>query len=228
VCSEDVSWQIPEPIPIDWTMRDLSSAKISSRDMPDGFTIQKIEHAILPGVKPEMMLWFLGHMDQRLSWRGHVELAYRYWHPRDHIHFERHGPFEAGCRFHIVEAFGADLQYLMNQVFIVTQLGITGFRMESVGPAPPVHMIEIFEETPDGMKMTVEQVAAPAVRRPTPPPVPPLPLLVAPAALMGAKHNAPPNKRRSKLLSRWLLHNVEEVGNLPHFLPELYATHAKK
>ena len=22
----------------------------------------------------------------------------------------------------------------------------------------------------------------------------------------------------------WLLHNVEEVGNLPHFLPELYAS----
>jgi hypothetical protein len=30
----------------------------------------------------------------------------------------------------------------------------------------------------------------------------------------------------STKLAAWYRHNVEEVGNLPHFLPELYAEHA--
>jgi hypothetical protein len=30
-------------------------------------------------------------------------------------------------------------------------------------------------------------------------------------------------QRRMPFLERWRQHNVEEAGNLPHFLPELYA-----
>jgi hypothetical protein len=29
-----------------------------------------------------------------------------------------------------------------------------------------------------------------------------------------------------RMLTAWLLHNVQEVGNLPHVLPELYARYA--
>jgi hypothetical protein len=30
-------------------------------------------------------------------------------------------------------------------------------------------------------------------------------------------------RRRMAFLERWRQHNVEEAGNLPYFLPELYA-----
>ena len=33
-------------------------------------------------------------------------------------------------------------------------------------------------------------------------------------------------RRRMAFLQRWRQHNVEEAGNLPCFLPELYAAHA--
>jgi len=49
-------WNIPEPIPIHWTMRTVESAKLTIRDLPDGRFGQTIEHAILPGVTPAMCL----------------------------------------------------------------------------------------------------------------------------------------------------------------------------
>ena len=45
-------WTIPEPIPIDWQMRDLSPAKVTVRNLDDGRQQRIIEHAPLPGVKP--------------------------------------------------------------------------------------------------------------------------------------------------------------------------------
>ena len=81
-------WTIPGPIPIDWQMRDLSTAKVTVRDLVDGRQQRIIEHAPLIGVKPYMMLWFLTHIDQHLEWRGMRMLAYRYWHPTDHIFFK--------------------------------------------------------------------------------------------------------------------------------------------
>src|SRR5438128_5005497 len=85
-------WKIPEPIPIDWTMRDVSTARITVRELPDGREQRRIEHAPLVGVRAHMMLWFLRHIDQHLEWRGMKVLTYRYWHPRDHIFFKRGSP----------------------------------------------------------------------------------------------------------------------------------------
>jgi hypothetical protein len=97
--------KIPDPIPIDWKMRNLSTAKVTVRELEDGRFEQTIEHAPLPGIKPEMMLWMLENMGRVLEWRDHRAITYRYWHPTDHILFERIGPFRPGCRFHIIEAF---------------------------------------------------------------------------------------------------------------------------
>jgi hypothetical protein len=33
-------------------------------------------------------------------------------------------------------------------------------------------------------------------------------------------------RRNAAMLEAWLLHNVQEVGNLPQVLPELYARYA--
>ena len=64
-------WTIPEPLPFDWTMREKSSARITVRALDDGRLEQVIEHAPLPGVTPEMMLWMLENMGREIEWRGH-------------------------------------------------------------------------------------------------------------------------------------------------------------
>jgi len=202
-------WTIPEPIPIDWTMRDLSTARITVRELDDGREQRRIEHAPLVGVRPHMMLWFLHHIDQHLEWRGRKMLAYRYWHATDHIFFKIIGKPEPGCRFHVVEAFQANPKYLIDITFDVPKLDLTGFRLEvrRLGQII-VAMDEAFEEIPEGMRYAVTMTLGSTV-----------PVLSTITRLV-RKHVL------STKLAAWYRHNVEEVGNLPHFLPELYAEHA--
>jgi hypothetical protein len=201
-------WSLPEPIPVDWQMRTLDSAGIFAGTLPDGRFRQTVEHAPLPGVDPTMCLWYLEHVDQTLTWRGHTALAYRFWHPRDHIFFQRLGPFGAGDRWHIVEAFGRDRRFLLDEVFDVTKVDETGFRMElrRFG-GPIVIMDERWRTGPDGLLWRVEMTVG--TTRPV---------------IGGVLRRL--LRFRMPFLVRWRQHNVEEAGNLPHFLPELYTDYA--
>jgi hypothetical protein len=204
-------WKIPRPISIDWQMREVSSANIVVRELEDGRQQRIIQHAPLPGVKPEMMVWFLHNIDRTdLRWRGYRLLAYRYWHPRDHVYFKILGQPGQGCRFHIVEAFQANPNYLMDAVFNVPKLDDSGFRLEIYRLGSLVFVAdEEFADSPEGMryKVTVTVGSTNPV--------------LGPITRLMRRHFL--NER----LDAWHRHNVEEVGNLPHFLPELYAAHAK-
>ena len=201
-------WTIPEPLPFDWEMRDKSSARITVRTLDDGRLEQTIEHAPLPGVTPEMMLWMLENMGREIEWRGQRCILYRCWHPLDHIHFEVLGPFGPGCRFHIVEAFQARPEFLQDFVYDVPKLDRTGFRLEYrrlgflIGSAD-----EDWEELPNGMGWRVRQIVGMTVP-------------------MVKRLNPVLRRRQAAVLEAWLLHNVQEDGNLPHVLPQLYATYA--
>ncbi|MBV9280111.1 MAG: hypothetical protein JOZ41_08530, partial [Chloroflexi bacterium] len=202
------TWTIPEPLPFDWTMRDITSARIAVRRLEDGRLEQTIEHAPLPGVTPAMMLWMLANMGREVEWRGRRCILYRCWHPIDHIHFEVLGPFRPGCRFHIVETFLGRPEYLRDFVYNVPRLDRPGFRLELrllgqlVGSAD-----EEWEEQPDGMVWRVRQITGMAA---------PLLKTLNPLLL----------RRSAGMLQAWLLHNVQEDGNLPHVLPELSARYA--
>jgi hypothetical protein len=198
------AWQIPEPLATGWQMRTPDSAKISAHSLDDGRFRQTIEHAPLPGVTPAMCLWYLERLDRTLTWENHTTLGYRLWHPRDHIFFARHGPFGPGSRWHIVEAFGAERRFLLDQVFRVTQLGDTGFTMEIRKLGQPVAIVdERWRPTPAGLVWTVEMTVG----------------TTAPGSRAVTRRIV---RRRMVFLNRWRQHNVEEVGNLPHFLPDLY------
>jgi hypothetical protein len=147
----------------------------------------------------------LEHVDRQLTWRGITPLAYRFWHPLDHISFQRLGTFGPGDRWHIVEAFGADCRFLLDQTFHVTRLGDAGFTMEIQRLGQPVAIVdERWETTPGGLAWTVEMTVG----------------SVTPGLRAVARRLI---QRRMPFLERWRQHNVEEAGNLPHFLPELYA-----
>lgn len=186
-------------------MRTPDSARITVEELDDGRLVQKIEHAVVRGVTPAMVLWYLEHIDEVLTWRGQVALAYRFWHPVDHIHFRRRGAFGPGDEWHIVEAFGADPRLWMEALFRVTKLDGTGFTMEIRKLGRPVAVMdERWEVTADGLRWTVEQTIG------------------APGAVLGPLTRAI-RRRRAPMLTAWQRHNVEEVGNLEHFLPELHA-----
>ena len=198
-------WQIPEALPVGWQMRALDTARITVGYLEDRRFRQRVEHAPLPGVTPAMCLWYLERVDHQLTWRGHTALAYRFWHPRDHIFFQRRGSFGPGDRWHIVEAFGADRRFLFDQVFDVTRLDETGFTMEVRRLGRPVVVAdERWRPTAAGLCWTVEMTVGSSE--------PGLRTIVRAVV-----------RRRMAFLERWRQHNVEEAGNLPYFLPEVYA-----
>src|SRR5579859_3042532 len=123
-------WKLPAPLALGFTLREKSSAQIRQRVLDDGRLETVVAHAPLAGVTTEMCLWFLENIDREVEFRGQRAIAYRFWHPRDHIYFKRLGKFGPGDTWHIVEAFGAERRWLLDDHFHVVQLDDSGFTMQ--------------------------------------------------------------------------------------------------
>jgi hypothetical protein len=199
-------WSIPPPLDVGFVFRDPLSARISQRVLDDGRLETVVAHAPMPAVTPEMCLWFLENVDREVEVRGRRAVAYRFWHPRDHIHFQRVGN---GDIWHIVEAFGADRAWLLDDRFHVAHIDEGGFTMEVRVPVlgAAATMVERWQPDPEGMLWTATLTAGFPGRR---------------------WLNAAVRRHRGRFIERWTRHNVEEGGCLPQFLPELYGRLAPK
>jgi hypothetical protein len=203
-------WKIPAPLELAWPLRDVKTANITERRLADGRLEVRIEHAVLEGVTPEMMRWWISMLDQQVEWQGQRVLAYRLWHPKDHVHFEIHGRRPDGtvvapARFHLVEAFGAQRRFLVEQWFDLLQLDETGFRLRGVNSGLKLELHETFEAVPRGTQMTVTMWLGTANR------------------LLSRGLVALATRVKRAQLEAWKRHNVEEDGTPPFFLPELWA-----
>jgi hypothetical protein len=147
---------------------------------------------------------------------GQTYPRYLVWHPIDHIHYQvarraPDGTAGPGARFLLVEAFGANPDFLINSVADVPKNDETGITLSVPKFGMEVmHLEHTFTPVSGGTlylsKMHVGTKAVPAR------------FLVNPLI-------------RSRVFSEamgraWLKHNVEETGNLEFFLPALYAAHA--
>ena len=192
------------PLEVPWAtrLRPVSSAEITARTLPDGRFEQRVVHAPMPGVTRNMLRWWMEQVDRQIEWQGQQVLAYRLWHPLDHIHFEiRRG---AVRRFHIAEAFQAQPKNLLNHVFEVPKLDETGFRMElRLFGTLLAGVDEDWEDVAGGTRWIVTMRAG-AVHP-----------ILGPVTRAMIKH-------RLQTLLDWQRHNVEEGGCIPEFLPELY------
>jgi hypothetical protein len=199
-------WKIPAPLDLGLAMRKKESARISQRVLDDGRLQTVVEHAPMPGVTPAMCLWYLENIDREVELRGCRAIAYRFWHPRDHIHFKRLGKFGVGDTWHIVEAFGAERRWLLDDHFHVTRLDETGFTMEVRVPLLGAAAVaeERWQPSEAGLRWTVTLTGG---------------FASAPRRWL----NAAVRKHRLPFIDRWTQHNVEEGGCLPQFLPEMYA-----
>ena len=120
-------------------MKPLSSARTQETVLPDGRVRLHIEHEVLRGVTPQMLVWWWRNLSGEMELNGRSYARYLIWHPIDHIHFELakrlpDGSVGPGAVFHIVEALGADMQNLIDARLHLRELDEKGAIVE-VRPA---------------------------------------------------------------------------------------------
>jgi hypothetical protein len=205
----------PDPLAIRWTCKAVESARSGLEILRGGRIRCWIEHEIIRGVTPKMLVWWFQHLEGDIVVDGQRLSRYRVWHPRDHIAIEysRHNPdgsIGVGSVIHLTEMLGANPDYLIDVHTKITKLDEQGFAHR-----PRFHGLRLarmdyeFAETPEG---TLYRNS----------------LTVGVAGILGRLIN--PLIRRfafDEARGRaWIKHNVEEVGNFESFLPRLYAAEA--
>ena len=192
-------WELLPPRPFKWTMKPLDSAETGVKTLDDGRLELSIRHDILKGVTPAMLDWWFRNIEGTMEHMGQTYPRYLVWHPIDHIYYELarrapDGTAGPGAQFHIVEALGANLDYLVDSVADVLKADDTGHTLSVRQSGTEVIRIEhTFTPVPEG---TLFQSRTRVVTKTVP-------------EAMGRA---------------WLKHSVEEVGNLEYFLPALYAS----
>lgn len=126
---------LPAARRLPWPLRDLDTARHSIGIDTFGRLIMRIEHKDLPGLTPDDLCWWFKNIGGDVVIGSATMSRYHAWHPKDHIHWALaqpgpNGGAEVGARFHIVEAFGRDLRFLVDVVEDVTRLDCTGITLE--------------------------------------------------------------------------------------------------
>jgi hypothetical protein len=210
------TWSLLPPRPVPWTMKPFSSAKTEETILADGRVRLHIEHELLRGVSPPMLVWWWRNMAGEMELAGKTYPRYLIWHPIDHIHFELakrapDGGAGPGAVFHIVEALGADMQNLIDARLHLMELDERGAMVEVRALGQAVLQIRgQFLPREAGTQLISTMTIGSAG-------------WLGALGLNGwiAARFFPPARRRA-----WLRHSVEEIGNLQFFLPELYRRHA--
>jgi hypothetical protein len=205
---------ILEPLEFGWRMKPLESAQTTLNYLPDGRLELTIVHDLLKGVTPQMLHWWFSNIGGEMTYQGQTVSRYRAWHPRDHIHWALakpgpNGKAEAGAVFRIVEAFGRNPKHQIDVLETVEKLDETGIRLSNRRAGFEVSNLE----------HTFTPVANGTLYRSR--------MLIGVEHPWLLPHLSNPILRRQvfpePMARAWLKHNVEEVGNLEFFLPELYA-----
>ncbi|MGB0646718.1 MAG: hypothetical protein ACPGQS_06040 [Bradymonadia bacterium] len=208
----------PSALTVPWSSKSIDSAQVSVNTLADGRIRYAIEHDLLRGVTPAMIVWFLNHMTDRLDVGGQNVQFYRLWHPVDHVAMTYLKSavdgrnFGSGAQVRIQEVFQANPKYAIDVKANVEFLDETGF----------AHHENILGLTVARMQYSFTQVDAGT--------------LYKNALTVGAKGESLISKFINTVVrprvfpdqkgEAWIRHNIEEVGALESFLPDLYATHA--
>lgn len=205
---------LPDPIPVPWTMKPLSSAQTTVDVDDQGRMRASIVHDVVHGVSPAMLVWWFRNMRGTIDIEGRAYPRYRVWHPRDHVEhrylFTPPGGDGVGSTFLIHEVFGRDPRYEINVRTDVVRLDEGGFshRPRVHGISGLVRMDYEFQRVAGGTRYRNSiTIGFDAPRW----------LRFANAAMRRFAFDEAHARA-------WLVHNVEEVGNFEHFLPGLHGT----
>jgi hypothetical protein len=198
---------LPEPLEVPWTMKPLASAETCMRVLDDGRLQLSLKHEVLRGLTPEMVRFWFQNISGEMELEGRRVERYRVWHPRDHVSFRlaRRGGEEVGpgAVFHIQECFGRDPRWTLDAKLHVKRLDDGGFATEPhFFGLPAARMNYSFSRVSSGTLYENDlTVGVPGARF--------------------INERALPRLFPEARGEAWLLHNVEEVGNLEFFLPTL-------
>lgn len=195
--------------PVLYPLRSIDTATVTYSAHPHGRRRVTIDHQPLAGVTPAMLLDWFSNLGGTISYGGEVIDRYLAWHPIDHIEWELARPAPPGgaaegARFHMVEAFGARPEYLVDEIARVEKLDETGIRL--VLRVAGVIVFQLEHTWSAGVEgahyVTVMDLG--------------------PRAAMLAPINHILRRRFSEEKARaWVKHNIEEVGQLEYLLPQL-------
>jgi hypothetical protein len=195
--------------PILYPLRAVDTATVRFTRAPHHRRRVTIDHRLLAGVTPAMLLDWFTHLGETMSYGGEVIDRYLAWHPIDHIRWELARPAPGGgaaegARFRIVEAFGARPEYKVDVVDRVEKLDQTGIRLVTRVAGVIVFQLEhTWSAGSDGTHyVTVLDVGA---RAP----------LFAPINRIACR------RFPDDMVHAWIRHNIEEVGQLEYLLPQL-------
>lgn len=192
-------------------MKDLSTADTSVEELPDRRIEFRIDHELIRGVTPAMLVWwFRTFPTATLEDDGNLIPLYRIWHPRDHIRLNvlrrAHGGqpgVSKGAKVAIYEQIGAKPSRVVARVAQMDEAGLhLVVRKWRLKVADLRHT---FTETPEGTLYRSRLVVG------------------STAPGIGRVINRLSRKRVLGNGRAWLKHNVEEVGNFQYFLPRLFA-----
>lgn len=194
-------------------MKDVSTAATEMRILGDGRLQLRIRHDVFRGVTPEMLTWWFSNLEGDIELSGRSWPRYQIWHPIDHISIryvrrQPDGTIGPGSQIHIREVLGGRVDYLLDIVTTIEKLDETGFvHLQRRFGQEIVRLEHRFTAIEDG---TIDENSA-TFGPSTPGLCPLFNKFVRPTL-------CPDDKARA-----WLKHNVEKMGNLQFFLPELFA-----
>ncbi|MGL4634994.1 MAG: DAPG hydrolase family protein [Beijerinckiaceae bacterium] len=200
---------IPWPAP--YALKGFGSARTGIERLPDGRTSYWIVHDIVRGVTPAMLAWWFANLEGDVDIEGCKVNRYRAWHPYDHVHASYawrrpDGTVGPGAAIRLREYLGANARFEVNITTLIEKLDETGFVHNPVvhGVSGFARMEYAFHAVEGGTRYENCLIVGGASgwRR-----------LLTPLAERFF------NKERGVA---WLRHNIEEVGALERFLPELY------
>jgi hypothetical protein len=201
----------PEPLDIPWIRKPVASARSGIDILPDGRMKCWIEHELIRGVTPAMLVWWFKHLEGDMEYSGKRLSRYRVWHPRDHIAIEYasrnpDGAVGVGSVIHLIEMLGANPDYLIDVHSEIAKLDEQGFAHR-----PRLHGLRIA-----AMDYEFQPVASGTLYRNS--------LTVGAQGFLAPILN--PLVRAFAFDETrgyaWIKHNIEEVGNFESFLPQLY------
>jgi hypothetical protein len=197
------------PHPVLYPLRTADTAVVRMTAAPHHRRRVTIDHRPLAGVSPQMLLDWFTHLDGVMSYGGEVIDRYLAWHPIDHIRWELARPAAGGgagegARFRIVEAFGARPEYRIDVTDRVEKLDETGIRLvQRVIGVPLIALEHTWSAGAEGAHyVSVLDLGARS-------------------AAMDPVNRVLCRRFPEDMVRAWVRHNIEEVGQLEHLLPQL-------
>jgi len=196
----------------------MSSAKVTDKLLADGRRQITVKHQELRGISPDMLSWWYGHVVGKMTYAGKVYPRYLVWHPLDHISYEANrllddGSVGAGTRLRITEEFQRQPGNFLQINVTVRERSAKGATVEKrILGMTVVELANYFEPTPTGGTnyLSVMTIGTSS-----------LPGRLGLNKLLNAK------VLPGKVGLNWAHHHIEEIGNLEHFLGDLYEKNAR-